>query len=468
MKVRDYPRLRRWRRTNSVTYVEHPTRYVLMMAYLSISLLLSVSILLVCTQTEGDIAPEFELAPDTSGFYQSNPSLVVTSSGVVYVAWDEEIDGASEIFVTRSVDGADTFEQPIQLTDSNGQSDQTKPVLGLGPGSILVVAWEDRTDGDSDVYVSKSEETWGSFAQPVEASDGPDGSDQIYPSLAVDGLGNIHVAWEDLRADEDIRTSSASTATLTFGASVKVNDDAGNSLQHEPSISVDENNHIYIAWYDRREFTPYIYVSKSTDGGTSYIANIPVDNQVADAPQFEPSIKVSNGEIFAVWQDRRDEDGQDIYFASASVQDLAFSDGVRVSGGQGPFSQHAPNLYVGRDDTIHVVWEDFRGEANNIYYAFSKNGGQSFVEEKANSFPGSFLLEKSGPELAVDSQGLVYIVWEDERTGDSKIMMATGSPGGDGEDTDQSLDPLLIVALIIPIIALVVAFWSWRIKKGQD
>lgn len=444
-----------------------------MKAIVLVSLMLGTFFFPAFAEEAMGFEPEYEIASQTSGTNQSNPSFVISPSGNVFVVWDEEIDGYSEIFIARSTNQGKSFASPIQLTDSGGQSNQTNPVLGLDSNDALIVAWEDRTDGDSDIHVGKID-PWNSFVSK-QLSDGPDGTDQINPSLAVDGLDRVHIAWEDLRTDKDIRALSGSSGILPSGPSVRVDDDTGSAWQHEPSVAVDEDNNVYVAWYDRRDVDPIMYLSKSSDGGASYEANIPVENGAAQGPQFEPDITVSGGRIYAIWQDGRSGVSRDIYVASAPTSTLVFGGGVRVNSGANPSNQRSPDVYVEEDGTIHAVWQDFRDTVYDVYYASSTDVGSSFSNEKANSNPGDATLEKGNPDIAVNAQGIIYIVWEEQMADDSRIMMATlgldgnGGNGGNGGDGQLfGIDLLLWIVLILVIVVIIVVAVLMRRRSRKE
>jgi hypothetical protein len=443
------------------------------LAVVLVSLLFGLAFLPAYAQGPKNFKTEFEIATGTPGTNQTNPSLVVSSTGTVYVVWDEEIDGAREIYATRSSDQGKSFAPPIPVTNSNGQSNQTNPSIGLTSGGTLVVAWEDRTDGDSDVYVSKSSDPWGAFLTPAEASDAAGDSDQINPAIVIDSLGNIHVAWEDLRDDVDIRVSKAAVSTLSFGASVKVNDDTGTAWQHEPSIAVDSGDSIYITWYDRRDVDPYIYISKSTDGGLTYGANVLVDD--AGGPQFEPSIDIVSNRVYVVWQDGRSGLGRDIYFTSGDVSTLTFTGSIILNSGTTSTNQREPDLSVETGGEVHVVWHDFRDLVHDIYYAHSDDGGVNFADQKANKAQGDSILEKATPKV-VGIDGAVFVVWEDEELNDARIMITSsgeiGDGGNGGENGDTSTDSLswiliLVIVLVLVIVVSIVIFLSRRKKETQ-
>src|SRR3990172_9287331 len=168
---------------------------------------------------------EVDVAPEAPGD-QKNPSIVAAPTGVVYLAWDAAVQGVRQIFVARAQEVAEPFGAAVQVTQ--GPADRTDPVLAWAPGGPLVLAWVDSTGGDADIFVAKAEGSWPAFTAPVEASDGPGPSAQTRPALVVDAHGPVHVAWEDERTDQDIRVASGPVGSLTFGGSVRVNDDPGN------------------------------------------------------------------------------------------------------------------------------------------------------------------------------------------------------------------------------------------------
>ena len=402
---------------------------------------------------------EVDVAPEAPGD-QKNPSIVAAPTGAVYLAWDAAVEGVRQIFVARAPGVADPFGAAVQMTQ--GLAARSDPALAWAPGGPLVLAWVDASGGDADIFVAKAEGSWPAFTAPVEASDGPGPSAQTRPALVVGGDGAVHVAWEDERTDHDVRVASAPVGSLTFGGSVRVNDDLGNAWQHEPALDVDAQGILYAAWWDRRDVDPYVYVATSSDGGATFGANRRVT--ATAGPEFEPALAVHGGRVYAVWQDGRSGVGRDIYLASAATPDGSFEDGVRVNGGTGSSNQRAPSIAVAADGAISVVWEDFRNGVFEVYHAVSRDGGRTFEEGRVHQAPGAAFLEKPQPVVAVAGDGTVLVAWEDQRPADSRIAfvrsLAVAGPNG--------IDMGLVVILIIIVAGAVVVWALYRRKRGRD
>ena len=96
-------------------------------------------------------------------------------------------------------------------------------------------------------------------------------------------------------------------------------------------------------------------------------------------------------------------------------------------------TQKMPDLDVGNDGTIYVVWFDQRS-GKNIYFAKSVDHGQTFIgETQVNDVNGKAVsLDPSSPKIA-EHDGTLYVVWPDERDGYSltNIYLSKSTDGGE-------------------------------------
>lgn len=187
-------------------------------------------------------------------------------------------------------------------------------------------AWMAALAGD-DVIVSHSEDGL-SWAEPVvvgQYEDPPPGGEYGWPvlrgsdfrmfavpSLAVDRgtgpyAGSVYVTWFDHSKGEGETLLAAShDHGVTWGAPVRVNDDAGDHDQFMPAVSVGPDGTVDVSWYDRRDDPDnhvfHVYYAYSTDGGATFAPNL----RVTDVPSDEQHSHHQNGMIFL--GDYRDSD----------------------------------------------------------------------------------------------------------------------------------------------------------------
>jgi hypothetical protein len=178
----------------------------------------------------------------------------------------------------------------------------------------------------------------------------------------------------------------------------------------------------------------------------SFNANIRVDDAGSNAStQHYTSIAVDNqGTIHVVWTDwRNDADKEhiigggidgvnnaDIYYTNSNDGGMTFGPNVKVNSGDGTSWQWVPDIAVDNGGKIHVVWEDWRDDADgeyipftggidgvndsSIYYAQSLDGGQTF-SSPLRIDDDSQLSVQGVPEIDIDGNENIHVIWIDVR-----------------------------------------------------
>jgi|GEM_PF-3402698 len=118
----------------------------------------------------------------------------------------------------------------------------------------------------------------------------------VGPDIAVDKQGRIYVVWADNKGciddpnfeyssyaeDYDIYSSYSDNKGDTWTAPVKVNDDNSGGNQTFPSISVDKDNNVYVAFIDHRDNLEKsqfdVFLAKSTNRGNTFLSNMKVND----------------------------------------------------------------------------------------------------------------------------------------------------------------------------------------------
>ena len=358
---------------------------------------------------------------------QSQPSLAVDDNGYIYTVWTDERNGHPDIYFARSTDNGATFDANIKVNDDVLTA--THPALAIdGSGNILVV-WQDERNGNPDIYFARSADSGATFGANVRVDDtGLAIGVQSAPVIGVhQGSNSIYVVWIDERdGAKHIYSAKSVNNGASFNANIQV-DDISAITPDNPALAVDDNDNLYLAWKDERNGAPDIYSTQSFNGGADFETAVQV-NDTSVSSEY-PTIGVDSlNNIYIAWQDKRNGN-YDIYCSKSTDDGSSFSADVRVDdSGIITSAQLAPRMVVdGLDGTICIAWEDERNSNPDIYFSQSSNGGASFTLNIKIDDTGVATSSQIAPTLAIDSgTRYIYAAWADNRreAGDTDIFFA--------------------------------------------
>jgi hypothetical protein len=194
-----------------------------------------------------------------------NGSLDLAVNGnAVYAAWTE-YEGA--LWVRRSTDGGESFFPRIRIGDSKPAR---APSLAVHEDSVYL-AWTVGDDRAADIRVAKSADGGASFGAPVIVGRSKGYSDA--PKLAVDARGTLHLVYGEsgrgLFAGRHVRYTRSADGGRSFEAPRDISGaDAG-----FPSLGVDGNGNVYVLWerYEGATVRPRgLGFAISRDGGQTF------------------------------------------------------------------------------------------------------------------------------------------------------------------------------------------------------
>jgi hypothetical protein len=283
------------------------------------------------------------------------------------------IDGVNnaDIYYANSTDGGITWSPGKMVSDDSGTYTQDISYIAVDKNNKIHVIWIDnRNIPQDDIYYANSTDGGISFSKNRKINDVSKGSND--PALAVDDNNVIYVAWVDERNDttkSDIYFSRSTDGGISFSLNKKVNDDdLPLTYQGTPSIAVG-GGILGVVWQDDRN--PYgIYFANSTDEGDTFSVNKEVDDDPTESPKERPSIAIDdNGYMAIAWMDKRNND-YDIYFANSTDGGDTFTQNQRVNDDMGTEYQYFPSLGL-RNRTVYIAWQDNRNGNWDIYFARS-------------------------------------------------------------------------------------------------
>ena len=315
----------------------------------------------VSKSTNGGVT--FTLPVDASttangpAFFQDKEWLIVDNSGEdndgnVYLVWTKFAPMGEQILIARSTNGGTAWSAPVALsTIGNHQA----AIAAVDPEGDLYVCWLDR--GASQILIRKSHDGGLTFTNPVNGGAAVQSIVQIpgtmkgniransFPSIAIDqDDGQIYITYAAQVAGDqgDVFLTVSTDHGKTWGAPVRVNDDATKTDQWMPSVAVTDDGVVGVMFYDRRNdpvnnLNIDVYLAVSTDHGKSVHANQRITTTTfPPAVNFDPAIAFNymgdynqmvakDERFYMAWGDNRDLVGvrndPNVYFAVFDVDD---------------------------------------------------------------------------------------------------------------------------------------------------
>jgi predicted neuraminidase len=342
----------------------------------------------------------------------SYPQISSSTDGTnVYVVWHDRttVSGESDIFFVASNDNGQTFSMPKNLSFSADGS-AFPQISSLPNGNSVYVVWEDNTPGNSDIFFAVSNDNGQTFSTPKNLSANADGSDNMQISSAGN---NVYVVWQDRIlpgiSNFEIKFVASNDNGQTFSMPKNLSANAGRSDIPE-ILTPQGGNNVYVVWKDDTNTPAHfdIFFVASQDNGQTFSMpkNLSANAGVSESPQISSSLEGNN--VYVVWRDRTTVSGNyDIFFAASTDNGQTFSTPENLSANVG--SSFQPQISSSPDgNNVYVVWEDDT-PGNFETFAVSNDNGKIFRTLDN-------LSESSGdsrqPKISSSPDGNnVYVVW---------------------------------------------------------
>ena len=342
-------------------------------------------------------------------------------SGTYLVAWRDFRYNTSypDIFGAR-VSPAGKVLDPAGIAIAVAASHQYEPHVVYGGGTFLVVWYDYRLSGYSDIYGARVKPD-GTVQDKAGIAISKAYRYQQTPTAAYDGT-NFMVVWQDYRNwpynTMDVYGARVSTAGKVLDTSGILISKAYHH-QYNIHISYLYNGSVYlVVWQDYRNYnkTGYDIYGARVSAAGKVLDTGGVAISRATNHQYNPRVAQDGSKFFVTWQDYRNASttGYDIYGSRVtSAGKVEDTKGLVISAAKG--TQQVPDIAYGGKEYL-VVWADARNSssvADDVYGARVTTAGT--VKDTAGVLLSPASNIQSVPAVAHDGAGKYLVVWQDYR-----------------------------------------------------
>ena len=349
------------------------------------------------------------------------PQIAVYKNNV-YVVWEEEAAANTtltnkgvivthenrnyDIYFKKSTDGGVMFGKAFNISNNSGLSVHPQIVVA---GSNVYIAWTDDTSFNKDIFFRMSSDEGGSFGRTVKLSDN---SGESYNQEISAYANNVYVVWENKYYYYNNTNHIKGTGSTNV---------ANNNINNSSTSHVDDS-------YGANNNNGRILFKASTDGGNSFKDTKIITTNSGRTAESYPKIAASdNNNVYVAWSvgmppstaehGTRDYDNnssnkheaeqkQGIFFTKSSDSGVNFSKIVKLNNDA---SRVGESQIAASGNQVYITWSGNSDNLipNDLYFTKSTDNGNSFTKE--NSLRKNSSLNA---ELAVNEDN-VYIVWQD-------------------------------------------------------
>lgn len=333
-----------------------------------------------------------------------------------------------------------TWSEPVRISNDEGFSGY--PAIVVYAQTIIVV-WHDDRFVENEIFMNRSLDggrTWEGERRLTTSA-----SDSSFPKIAVTRNGELHLVFQDNRANVrgqqfDVYYMRSTDFGQTWSAERPLLVNAGRSLR--PTVAA-LNDLVHVAWHDISGGVFDLMYIKSQDAGltwstpTQLTAKEPSTEPDTNMPNHPPSLlprfDLFEDRVGLVWYDCRHDreplrrpysDNWEVYFQESRNSGETWRSPVRITDKNG-MSTHPDVVWLNRTDYL-VAWVEEAGtDRGDIFVKGRLEPATPLAVGAAPRASASPSLVKRGSNLGLiwhDNRDLENVTWQ--------LYFAESSDGG--------------------------------------
>jgi hypothetical protein len=361
-----------------------------------------------------------------------------------------------DIYIKKSIDGGVTFSKEINLSNNPGFSEH--PQIAIS-GNNVYVAWiDDNTSAPSttiaknkEILFRKSIDGGNTFDKIINLSNSSN-ADSYNQEIAA-AENNVYIVWQDTpgpTADYDTASSiNADNNSDRSNISDKKNSsivlrastDGGNTFEmvktlsnsafeSYPKITAFKDN-AYVVWnvgiigdvdHDDNSSNNIhngIFFTKSIDKGNSFSDTIKINSNWNSIG--ESQIAANGNNVYIVWGGNPDKKVVgNMFFVKSSDNGDSFPHPISLTDEKNSLNVE---VIADKSNIVYVAWQALLPDGNEeILFKKSSDNGATFTNINENISNNEGISECTS--IAVSEDNKVYVVWEDDTFGNHEILFA--------------------------------------------
>ena len=194
-----------------------------------------------------------------------NPKIAFDNSGNIHLVWHDSTSGDAEFYYMKSTDGGNSWSGSQRLTENSGES--LFPVIVISSTDMIHVFWQDDTPGNHEIFYKKS--TDGGSIWSAQKRLTWNAGDASYPSAVIESSNTIHLVWGDnTPGNDEVYYKKSTNGGSTWIGTQRLTWNSGDSIP--TGIGLDSSDSLHLLWYDATPGNDEIYHKESTDGGGTW------------------------------------------------------------------------------------------------------------------------------------------------------------------------------------------------------